>query len=76
MLEYLLIPYLFYAESHEKIHSSKYNFLLGNLAGIPYDTKQYANNLATQTSPGPSVNRQTLGALGTLGSAYFMGKNR
>jgi hypothetical protein len=52
------------------------NFLLGNLAGIPYDTKQYAYNLASQTSPGPSVYGQTLGALGTLGSAYFMGRNR
>ena len=52
------------------------NFLLGNLGGIPYDTKQYAYNLASQTSPGPSLYGQTVGALGSLGSAYYLGKNR
>ena len=50
------------------------NFALGTLQGVPYNTQQYGYNLATNQQQGPSVYGQTLGALGTLGSAYYMGQ--
>ena len=50
------------------------NFALGALQGVPYNTQQYGYNTQTQQQLGPSVYGQTLGALGTLGSAYYMGK--
>ena len=50
------------------------NFALGALQGVPYNTQQYSYNTQTQQQQGPSVYGQTLGALGTLGSAYYMGK--
>ena len=50
------------------------NFALGVLQGTPYNTQQYGYNTSTQQQAGPSVYGQTLGALGTLGSAYYMGK--
>ena len=50
------------------------NFALGALQGTPYNTQQYGYNTSTQQQAGPSVYGQTLGALGTLGSAYYMGK--
>jgi len=50
------------------------NFALGVLQGTPYNTQQYGYNTTTQQEAGPSVYGQTLGALGTLGSAYYMGK--
>ena len=52
------------------------NFALGALQGAPYNTQQYSYNTQTQQQQGPSVYGQTLGALGTLGSAYYMGANR
>ena len=50
------------------------NFALGALQGVPYNTQQYGYNTTTQQQQGPSVYGQTLGALGTLGSAYYMGQ--
>jgi hypothetical protein len=50
------------------------NFALGTLQGVPYNTQNYSYNTTTQQQQGPSVYGQTLGALGTLGSAYYMGK--
>jgi hypothetical protein len=50
------------------------NFALGALQGVPYNTQQYGYNTQTQQQQGPSVYGQTLGALGTLGSAYYMGQ--
>ena len=50
------------------------NFALGALQGVPYNTQQYGYNTQTQQQLGPSVYGQTLGALGTLGSAYYMGQ--
>ena len=49
------------------------NFALGTLQGVPYNQQSYGYNLATGQEQGPSVYGQTLGALGTLGSAYYMG---
>ena len=50
------------------------NFALGALQGAPYNTQQYGYNTSTQQQLGPSVYGQTIGALGTLGSAYYMGQ--
>ena len=50
------------------------NFALGALEGLPYDTSQYGMQLGQQFMPQPSVYGQTIGALGTLGSAYALSK--
>ena len=50
------------------------NFLLGLAQGVPYDTKTYSQQLGQSWQANPSVYGQALSALGTLGSAYMMGK--
>tara|TARA_R100001082_G_C4364546_1_gene161201 strand:+ start:364 stop:1230 length:867 start_codon:yes stop_codon:yes gene_type:complete len=50
------------------------NFAMGALEGLPYDTSQYGMQLANQFMPQPSIYGQTIGALGTLGSAYALAK--
>jgi hypothetical protein len=67
---------LAYAEflDEKKEQYENINFALGALQGVPYDTQNLAYTLSTNQEQGPSIYGQTLGALGTLGSAYFMGK--
>ena len=55
------------------------NYALGVLKGVPYEQKQYSLTKGVTTQPGatsPSVYGQTIGGLGSLASAYFMGRGR
>ena len=67
------LAYSDYLDTNKKQYED-INFALGALQGVPYNTQQYGYNTQTQQQLGPSVYGQTLGALGTLGSAYYMGK--
>ena len=69
---------LAYAEflDEKKEQYENINFALGALQGVPYDTQNLAYNISTNQEQGPSVYGQALGTLGTLGSAYFMGKGK
>ncbi len=69
----LALAYSDYLDQTKKPYED-INFALGALQGVPYNTQQYGYNTQTQQQLGPSVYGQTLGALGTLGSAYYMGK--
>lgn len=55
------------------------NYALGVLKGVPYEQTQYSLTKGVTTQPGatsPSVYGQTIGGLGSLASAYFMGRGR
>ena len=67
------LAYSDYLDTNKKQYED-INFALGALQGVPYNTQQYGYNTQTQQQLGPSVYGQTLGALGTLGSAYYMGQ--
>jgi|TARA_R100000479_G_scaffold169105_1_gene110596 hypothetical protein len=53
------------------------NYALGVLKGVPYEQQQYSLTKGQTTAPGaqsPSIYGQTIGGLGSLASAYFLGK--
>jgi len=50
------------------------NFALGALQGVPYETRTIGLEQGTQYSQSPSVYGQTLGGLGSLASAYYLGR--
>jgi len=52
------------------------NYATGILEGVPYNSQNYSYATGLQNVATPSVFGQVVGGLGTLGSAYFMGKNR
>jgi hypothetical protein len=52
------------------------NYATGILEGVPYNSQNYSYNTGMQNVATPSVFGQIVGGLGTLGSAYFMGRNR
>ena len=52
------------------------NYATGILEGVPYNAQNYSYQTGMQNVATPSVFGQVVGGLGTLGSAYFMGKNR
>jgi len=49
------------------------NFALGALQGVPYETRTIGLEQGTQYSQSPSIYGQTLGGLGSLASAYYLG---
>ena len=49
------------------------NFALGALQGVPYETRTIGLEQGTQYSQSPSIYGQTLGGLGSLASAYYIG---
>ena len=49
------------------------NFALGALQGVPYKTRTIGLEQGTQYSQSPSIYGQTLGGLGSLASAYYIG---
>ena len=49
------------------------NFALGALQGVPYNTRTIGLEEGTQYSQSPSIYGQTLGGLGSLASAYYIG---
>jgi len=50
------------------------NFALGALQGVPYETRTVGLEQGRQYSQSPSVYGQTLGGLGSLASAYYLGR--
>lgn len=50
------------------------NFALGALQGVPYETRTIGLEQGTQYSQSPSIYGQTLGGLGSLASAYYLGR--
>lgn len=50
------------------------NFAQGALQGTPYETRTIGLEQGNQLVQSPSVYGQTLGALGSFGSAYYLGK--
>jgi len=50
------------------------NFASGVLQGTPYNTQNYGYNMTQQYAQSPSVFGQTVGALGSLASAYALSK--
>lgn len=52
------------------------NFAMGALKGVPYETTQYSLSQGQQYVQTPSIYGQTLGGLGSLASAYYMGQGR
>lgn len=51
------------------------NFALGALQGVPYETRTIGLEQGQQFSQSPSVYGQTIGGLGSLASAYYLGRN-
>ena len=49
------------------------NFALGALQGVPYNTRTIGLEEGTSYSQSPSIYGQTLGGLGSLASAYYIG---
>jgi len=49
------------------------NFALGALQGVPYNTRTIGLEEGTSYSQTPSIYGQTLGGLGSLASAYYIG---
>tara|TARA_R110000787_G_C13412520_1_gene444310 strand:- start:376 stop:1383 length:1008 start_codon:yes stop_codon:yes gene_type:complete len=49
------------------------NFALGALKGVPYEQRQFSLAQGEQTAQAPSIYGQTIGGLGSLASAYYMG---
>jgi hypothetical protein len=49
------------------------NFALGALQGVPYETRTIGLEEGTQYVQSPSVYGQTIGGLGSLASAYYLG---
>ena len=49
------------------------NFALGALKGVPYEQRQFSLQQGEQTAQAPSIYGQTIGGLGSLASAYYMG---
>ena len=49
------------------------NFALGALQGVPYETRTIGLEQGTQYVQSPSVYGQTIGGLGSLASAYYLG---
>ena len=52
------------------------NFAQGALQGVPYETRTIGLEEGTQYVQSPSVYGQTLGGLGSLASAYYLGRGR
>lgn len=52
------------------------NFIQGQLQGIPYETRTIGLEQGQQYVQSPSVYGQTIGGLGSLASAYYMGRGR
>ena len=52
------------------------NYATGILEGVPYNAQNYSYQTGLQNVATPSVFGQIVGGLGSLGSAYFMGRNR
>ena len=50
------------------------NFALGALQGVPYDQRTISLEEGQQFLQQPSIYGQTIGALGTYGSLYAMGR--
>ena len=69
---------LAYAEflDEKKEQYENINFALGALQGVPYNVQNLTYGITSNQEQGPSVYGQALGTLGTLGSAYFMGKGK
>jgi hypothetical protein len=69
---------LAYAEflDEKKEQYENINFALGALQGVPYNVQNLSYGITSNQEQGPSVYGQALGTLGTLGSAYFMGKGK
>jgi len=49
------------------------NFALGALKGVPYEQRQFSLQQGETTAQAPSIYGQTIGGLGSLASAYYMG---
>ena len=52
------------------------NFALGALQGVPYETRTIGLEQGQQYVQNPSVYGQTIGGLGSLASAYYLGNRR
>ena len=52
------------------------NFIQGQLQGVPYETRTIGLEQGQQYVQSPSVYGQTIGGLGSLASAYYMGRGR
>lgn len=52
------------------------NFALGALQGVPYETRTIGLEQGQQFVQNPSVYGQTIGGLGSLASAYYLGNRR
>jgi hypothetical protein len=50
------------------------NFALGALQGVPYETRTIGLEQGQQFSQTPSIYGQTIGGLGSLASAYYLGR--
>ena len=52
------------------------NYALGVLQGTPYDTRNISLTQGQQFIQSPSIYGQTIGGLGSLGSAYFLAQQK
>ena len=50
------------------------NFALGALQGVPYETRTIGLEQGMQYAQSPSIYGQTIGGLGSLASAYYLGR--
>jgi len=50
------------------------NFALGALQGVPYETRTIGLEQGMQYAQTPSIYGQTIGGLGSLASAYYLGR--
>jgi hypothetical protein len=67
------LAYSDYVEQRERPYQMA-NFALGALQGVPYETRTIGLEEGRQYAQSPSIYGQTIGGLGSLASAYYLGR--